>query len=731
MSDTPRSAIRAAIASDTYVPASPAGMPPSGLYGRDVFNMKTMRERLPRKVYIRLEQAAASGGSLQEGDADVIASAMKDWAIERGATHYTHWFQPMTGATAEKHDAFLTTAPGTDEIINEFSGKMLIKGEPDASSFPSGGIRSTFEARGYTAWDPTSPAFLLENSSGRTLYIPCIFLSYTGESLDRKTPLLRSLEAVSAQALRVLRLFGNTAATRVNAMVGAEQEYFLVDRRYYNLRTDLMLAGRTIFGSRPSKGQELEDHYFGAISPRVLAFMAEAEQRMLALGIPARTRHNEVAPGQYELAPMFEAANLAVDHNMLTMEILRNTAEKHGFACLLHEKPFAGVNGSGKHNNWSLCDSEGNNLLDPGSTPLDNAQFLVFLAAVLRAVHKHSIALRLGTIGAGNDHRLGANEAPPAILSIFLGEQLAHIVESIAAGENNGKGDATGWKNGVMEVGVSSMPRLSKDISDRNRTSPFAFTGNKFEFRAVGSSQSISPANIALNAAVACALDDIATELEAATAGGTPLTKAVQTVLAKMYSEHLPIVFNGNGYSKEWEDEAARRGLPNLKDTVSVVARYSDAEVMQTFLRHGVLSERELLARQEILLDTYIKAVHVETKLAQGIGRSVILPVGLTWAKQLADLALAAKSLGGALADGQYYAETQTHVAGLMQALNALDQKHEELDAMYGVLVRAEAARDFLLPLMAECRKHADALERIVDDALWPLPKYNEMLWQQ
>ena len=357
MSDTPRSAIRAAIASDTYVPASPAGMPPSGLYGRDVFNMKTMRERLPRKVYIRLEQAAASGGSLQEGDADVIASAMKDWAIERGATHYTHWFQPMTGATAEKHDAFLTTAPGTDEIINEFSGKMLIKGEPDASSFPSGGIRSTFEARGYTAWDPTSPAFLLENSSGRTLYIPCIFLSYTGESLDRKTPLLRSLEAVSAQALRVLRLFGNTAATRVNAMVGAEQEYFLVDRRYYNLRTDLMLAGRTIFGSRPSKGQELEDHYFGAISPRVLAFMAEAEQRMLALGIPARTRHNEVAPGQYELAPMFEAANLAVDHNMLTMEILRNTAEKHGFACLLHEKPFAGVNGSGKHNNWSLCDS--------------------------------------------------------------------------------------------------------------------------------------------------------------------------------------------------------------------------------------------------------------------------------------------------------------------------------------------------------------------------------------
>ena len=728
MTDTPRTIVRAAVAADSYTPAAPAGRLPSALFGRDVFSMKVMRERLPRKVFVKIEQAAARGCSLHEGDADIVASAMKDWAIEHGATHYTHWFQPMTGLTAEKHDAFLTPAPGSQgDIINEFSGKMLIKGEPDASSFPSGGIRSTFEARGYTAWDPTSPAFLMENSSGKTLYIPSIFLSYTGESLDRKTPLLRSLEAVSTQALRVLRLFGNTSATRVNAMVGAEQEYFLVDRRYYSLRDDLMLAGRTVFGAKPCKGQELEDHYFGAISPRVLAFMAEVEERMWALGIPARTRHNEVAPGQYELAPMFETANLATDHNMLTMEVLRTTAERHGFACLLHEKPFAGVNGSGKHNNWSLCDSDGNNLLDPGSTPLDNAQFLVFLAAVLRAVHKHAPALRLGTVGAGNDHRLGANEAPPAIISIFLGEQLTAIIQGLA----DGKPDVSSWKGGTMEVGVSSLPPLPKDVSDRNRTSPFAFTGNKFEFRAVGSSQSIAPANIALNAAVACALDDIATELETAVAKGASLNRAVQGLLATLYAEHMPIVFNGNGYSAEWQAEAAQRRLPNDRDSVSAIARYSAPDVMAVFMRHGVLSERELLARQEILFETYIKAVHVETKLTQVMGRSVILPAGVLWAKEAAALAASARALGESAAEEAYYNDIKPHIAGLMAALKALDAKHEELDAMTGVAARAAAARDALLPLMAECRKHADALEGMVHDALWPLPKYNEMLWQQ
>jgi glutamine synthetase len=709
---------------------------PSELFGRDVFSMNVMRDRLPQAIFSRLEQVIKTGGSLLEGDADVIAGAMKDWAIERGATHYTHWFQPMTGATAEKHDAFLTpllTSDGGSAMINEFSGKMLIKGEPDASSFPSGGIRATFEARGYTAWDPTSPVFLLENQNGKTMYVPSIFLSYTGESLDRKTPLLRSLEAMSQQALRILRLFGNTGARRVNAMVGAEQEYFLVDRRYFKLRTDLRLAGRSVFGAQPAKGQELEDHYFGAISPRVLAFMAEVEERMWALGIPARTRHNEVAPAQFELAPMFESANIATDHNMLTMEILRTTAERHEFACLLHEKPFAGINGSGKHNNWSMCDSEGNNLLNPGSTPSDNAQFLTFLAAVLRAVHEHAIALRLGTVGAGNDHRLGANEAPPAIISVFLGEQLTSVIEGVIAGKKGGK-DASSWGGGVMEVGVSTMPPLPRDISDRNRTSPFAFTGNKFEFRAVGASQSIAPANIALNAAVACALDDIATELENALKKGQALNSAVQETLARLFKAHLPVVFNGNGYAEEWQAEAAKRGLPNLKDSVSAIARYSDKEVMDVFLRHGVLSQREILARQEILLENYIKNIHVETKLTCSIGRSLILPVALGWLKDMGETAKTVQSLAQSASpapEETYFMRLRGHVTGLMAALDDLDAKHEQLDAMEGsgVLRRAEAARDELLPRMAACRVHADALEGMVDDDRWPLPKYNELLW--
>ncbi|MDL2267128.1 glutamine synthetase III [Desulfovibrio sp. OttesenSCG-928-G15] len=729
MSSTLRSAVRLSIATDTRIPEHPTRHCPADLFGKDVFGMAAMREHLPSAVFKRLEQAARRGKSLSEGDADIIAGTMKDWAIARGATHYTHWFQPMTGTTAEKHDAFLTPAPD-GRIINEFSGKMLIKGEPDASSFPSGGIRSTFEARGYTAWDPTSPAFLLENTCGKTLYIPCIFLSYTGESLDRKTPLLRSLEAVSAQALRVLRLFGNTTATKVNAMVGAEQEYFLVDSRYLSLRSDLLLAGRTVYGAKPSKGQELEDHYFGAISPRVLAFMAEVEERMLALGIPARTRHNEVAPGQFELAPMFEAANLATDHNMLTMEVLKSTAERHGFACLLHEKPFAGVNGSGKHNNWSLCDSEGNNLLDPGTTPANNAQFLIFLAAILRAVHKHSLVLRLGTIGAGNDHRLGANEAPPAIISVFLGEPLTNVLKAVIDG--NGKG-AEEWVGGTMQVGVTSLPPLPRDISDRNRTSPFAFTGNKFEFRAVGSSQSIAPANIALNSAVACALDDIATELESAVGEGIPLNTAAHEVLARLFKEHMPIVFNANGYSEEWQEEAARRGLPNCKDTVSALEHYSDPEVMAVFSRTNVLSEREQLARQEILLEAYIRAVHVETKLTSTLGRSVILPAAMKYLKttaKMVQLAHAVDPENTQAAEVHYHNSIRTHVFSLLAALDALDACHEKLDAMSGTTERAAAARDSLLPLMQECRSHADLLEAVIDDADWPLPKYNELLWQ-
>ena len=736
MTYSPRNAVRVAVATQKPRIAPLPRQNPAELFGRDVFSMEVMRKRLPQAIFARLEQAIKTGGSLHEGDADVIASSMRDWAIERGATHYTHWFQPMTGCTAEKHDAFLTPLPcpdGACTMINEFSGKMLIKGEPDASSFPSGGLRSTFEARGYTAWDPTSPVFLLENNNGKTLYVPSIFLSYTGDSLDRKTPLLRSLEALSRQALRILRLFGNTGARRVNAMVGAEQEYFLVDRRYFALRPDLMLAGRSVFGAKPAKGQELEDHYFGAISPRVLAFMAEVEERMWALGIPARTRHNEVAPGQFELAPMYEPANIATDHNMLTMEILRLTAERHEFACLLHEKPFAGVNGSGKHNNWSLCDSDGNNLLNPGSTPRDNAQFLIFLAAVLRAVHKHAVVLRLGTVGAGNDHRLGANEAPPAILSVFLGDQLCAVLDSVIAGDKRSGKNASGWAGEVMEVGVSSMPPLPKDISDRNRTSPFAFTGNKFEFRAVGASQSIAPANIALNAAVACALDDIATTLESEISGGTPLNTAVHELLARLFKEHSPVIFNGNGYAPEWQQEAARRGLPNLKDSVSALARYSDAEVMDVFLRHGVLTEREMLARQEILLENYIRAVHVETKLTSSLGRSVILPASLRWLKDMAELAATTHALaepGTPLPEEVYYKILRRHVSCFMSALDELEATHERLDAMEGVLIRAEASRDELIPLIAACRAHADALETMVDDDRWPLPKYNELLWQ-
>lgn len=732
-----RSAIRIALAQEHGAPSSAPSKKPSEFFGADVFSMAVMRERLPRPVFARLRQAAREGRCLHEGDADIVASAMKDWAIEHGATHYTHWFQPMTGCTAEKHDAFLTpvvNAEGVTAVIHEFSGTLLIKGEPDASSFPSGGLRSTFEARGYTAWDPTSPAFLLENSRGKTLYIPSVFLSYTGESLDRKTPLLRSLQAVSTQALRILRLFGNTTATRVHAMVGAEQEYFLIDRRYYNLRNDLVLAGRTVFGARPGKGQELEDHYFGAITRRVIDFMAEVEERMLALGIPVRTRHNEVAPGQFELAPMFEPANIATDHNMLTMEILRMVAEKHGLACLLHEKPFAGVNGSGKHNNWSLCDSEGNNLLDPGSTPMNNAQFLVFLAAVLRAVHTSAKALRLGTVGAGNDHRLGANEAPPAILSVFLGEQLTSVIEGIASEKPCGSKESS-WRAGMMEVGVSTLPPLPKDIADRNRTSPFAFTGNKFEFRAVGSSQSIAPANIALNAAMACALDDIATELEAALSNGKPMVLAVQEVLACMFRTHLPVVFNGNGYADEWQEQAAQRGLPNLKDSVTAIAAYTDPEVMDVFLRHGVLTERELLARQDILLENYIRALHIETKLTAEMGRSCLLPVAMRWQKTLGEMALAARTLcpeedKGALPEETYYHLVRAHVIGLVRGLDALDACHARLDAMNGVLARAKAARDELKPCMDECRNHADALEILVDDAEWPLPKYTELLWQ-
>src|SRR5687767_7459325 len=543
------------------------------LFGKNVFNEEVQRQRLPRPVFEALQRTIKQGAGLDPVNADAIASAMKDWAIEKGATHFTHLFQPLTGLTAEKHDSFV--APdGTGGAVVDFGGKELIKGEPDASSFPSGGLRATFEARGYTAWDPTSPAFIMENPNGSTLVIPTAFLSYTGEALDKKTPLLRSMEALSAQALRILKLFGKDAK-KVFTTVGPEQEYFLIDKNFYYARPDLINCGRTLFGAKPPKGQEMEDQYFGAIPDRVLACMAEAEAELFKLGVPVKTRHNEVAPSQYEIAPIFENANVAVDHQMMTMEMLKKVAPKYGLACLLHEKPFAGVNGSGKHNNWSLSDEFGNNLLGPGDTPHDNMQFLVFCAAVLRAVDRWQGLLRASIASAGNDHRLGANEAPPAILSVFLGDMLTDVFEQIE------KGKAKSSKHGgVLDTGVLVLPKLPRDAGDRNRTSPFAFTGNKFEFRAVSSGQSIAYPNIALNVAVAESLDYIATELEKATKGGKSIEKAAAELLPKVIKENKRIIFNGNNYSKEWEKEAGKRGLLNQKNTVDALPNLISKEVI-------------------------------------------------------------------------------------------------------------------------------------------------------
>ncbi len=697
---------------------------PDEMFGEYVFTLEDMRKALPKDAYKKLERIIHNGERLDPSIADVVAAAIKEWALSKGATHYTHWFQPMTGATAEKHDAFISPV-GDSKAICEFSGKMLISGEPDASSFPSGGIRSTFEARGYTAWDPSVPVFIIPGPYSATLHVPTYFFSYSGEALDRKIPLMRSINALSKQALRILRLFGNTTATSVSPQVGPEQEYFLVDTRLAALRPDLMMCGRTLVGAPSPKGQELEDHYFGAIPSRVMSFMEDVENELLKLGIPAKTRHNEVAPGQFEIAPVYEEANIACDHNMLTMNMMRHIAARHGFVCLLHEKPFDGVNGSGKHNNWSIGDNEGHNLLNPGSTPQDNAQFLVFLAAVLRAVHKHANALRLGTIGAGNDHRLGANEAPPAIISVYLGDQLAEVIDSIVTGNQ-----LRSHKNASMEIGVSTLPPLPVDLSDRNRTSPFAFTGNKFEFRAVGSSQSIAPGNIALNAAVACALDDIATQLEAAISAGVTLNQALQEFLPREFKEHLPVVFNGNGYTEAWPKEAEKRGLPNLKDTVAALERYSDPEVMNVFLRHGILSEREILSRQDILLDTYAKQVLLEGHMMYDLVSQRILPPCAKAQDAAAKLYLDTRAAGIDAADEL---DSLTTIRGHVTAIKALLAKLAEAQAAVAatedVLARAKAARDTILPVMADIRSHSAAMELIVDDSDWLLPKYSELLW--
>src|SRR5687767_10572297 len=624
------------------------------VFGSLVFNDKLQQERLPKPAYRALRATITRGEPLDGATADAVATALKDWAVEHGATHYTHWFQPLTGITAEKHDSFLApTAEGA--AIAEFRGKELIQGEPDASSFPSGGMRSTFEARGYTAWDPTSPPWLLYNGNSVTLVIPTAFVSWTGEALDKKPPLLRSMDAVSKQAVRVLKLFGSSAE-RVFSTCGAEQEYFLIDRNFYFARPDLINAGRTLFGAKPPKGQELEDQYFGSIPERVLALMADAELELFKVGVPVKTRHNEVAPSQYEIAPVFENANVAADHQMMIMETLRKMAPKYGLACLLHEKPFAGVNGSGKHNNWSLSDEFGNNLLGPGATPHDNMQFLVFCAAVIRAVDKWQGLLRASIAHAGNDHRLGANEAPPAIISIFLGDMLTDIFEQI---EKTG-GAKTTKQGGVQDLGVSVLPKLPRDAGDRNRTSPFAFTGNKFEFRAVGSTQNIAWPNMVLNAAMADSLEYVATELETATGKGEDLTKAVGKLLTKMIKEHKRIIFNGNGYSDAWQKDAAKRKLLNHKNTVDALPEMVKPDVIKLLDRFKILNEREVHARYEVFLENYNKTINVEGQLAVLMANRYIMPAALEYQKQVGQSVAAVKAGGASSIQGKKLLGTYT-----------------------------------------------------------------------
>lgn len=713
-----------------YKPITPplnfAETPTGELFGTNVFSIKVMKERLPKSVFKAVMKTIEAGEPLDPAVADSVASAMKDWAIEKGATHYAHVFYPLTGLTAEKHDSFLTP-DGTGGAIAEFTGAQLIQGEPDASSFPSGGIRATFEARGYTAWDVTSPAYILENPNGTTLCIPTAFFSWTGEALDKKTPLLRSMKALNIQAQRVLKLFGHKNISMVTATAGPEQEYFLIDRNFFFARPDLINAGRTLFGAPPPKGQEFADQYFGAIPERVLACMLETERELYKLGVPVKTRHNEVAPSQYEIAPVFENANVATDHQQLIMLTLKRVAEKYGLACLLHEKPFAGVNGSGKHLNWSLGNSTQGNLLDPGKTPHENMQFLVFCAAVIRAVHKHAKLLRAVVAHAGNDHRLGANEAPPAIISIFLGEQLTDVFEQIKR-----SGAATTSKQpGVMTVGVDTLPPFARDAGDRNRTSPFAFTGNKFEFRAVGSSQSLAGPLVALNTIMTESLDYIATELEKATAGDpSKLAPAVQALLKKIIDEHGAIIFNGDNYSEEWHREAERRGLPNLKQTVDALPEITAPEVVEMFEKYGVLSKRELQSRQDIYFEQYVLTLHVEAKLTHEIAKTLIYPAAVRYQSELAAAAANCKSAGISF-DTTILEKLTTLIKSLVEKINALE-KELPGHGGHGVSNPQEAATHCfkeLKPAIAAVREVVDELETIVADEHWPLPTYQEMLF--
>lgn len=692
---------------------------PGAIYGRNVFSKSVMQRRLPKSVYRSVTDTIEHSAPLDPDVADAVASAMKDWALEKGATHYAHVFYPLTGLTAEKHDSFFEPV-GDGTALAEFAGKTLIQGEPDASSFPNGGLRNTFEARGYTGWDVTSPAYILENPNGNTLCIPTVFVSMTGEALDHKTPLLRAQQAMAEQAERVLRLFGHDP-DRVVSYCGAEQEYFLVDRHFFLARPDLLNAGRTLFGSKPPKGQEFDDHYFGAIPERVLGFMMDTERELFKLGIPAKTRHNEVAPGQFEIAPMFERSNIAADHQQLLMTTFKSLAEKHGMACLFHEKPFAGVNGSGKHVNFSLGNSNQGNLLLPGDNPHDNAQFLVFCAAVIRAVHKYGGLLRASVASASNDHRLGANEAPPAIISIFLGDQLADVFAQIAEG-----GATSSKSKGRIRVGVDTLPDLPTDPGDRNRTSPFAFTGNRFEFRAPGSMQSVAGPMTTINAILAEALDYIASDIEASLGAGVDFNAAVQSVLSTIITEHGAVVFNGNGYAEAWQVEAEQRGLKNLRTTVDALPELVSPESIKLFERYSIFSERELNSRLEIALEQYVMSIGVEARLTLEMGSTMVLPAAVRYQTELAQNVAALKA-AGVDADTSTLEPISSTLSGLRAALGALGST---LGSGHGHDLTSEAlfARDALLPAIAEVRAAADSLEGVVADDLWPLPTYQEML---
>jgi glutamine synthetase len=696
-------------------------MPFNDIYGINAFGDSVMRDRLPKAIYKELKSVQAGECELTNACAEVVANAMKDWAIEKGCTHYTHWFQPMTGLTAEKHDSFIS--PTEDGLaIVEFSGKELIQGEPDASSFPSGGLRATFEARGYTAWDVTSPAFITEEGNCKTLVIPTAFVGYHGEALDKKTPLLRSMQALSDQAVRVLRALGNTSSKRVISTVGPEQEYFLVDRELYQARQDLIFTGRTLFGSLPPKGQELEDHYFGKIPERVSAFMTDVNLELWKIGIPSKTQHNEVAPNQFELAPIFGFSNVATDHNQMVMQTLKRVAKHHGLECLLHEKPFKGVNGSGKHNNWSMGTDDGLNLLNPGSTPCENLSFLVFVAAVIKAVDTYAPLLRLAAANAGNDHRLGANEAPPAIISIFLGDQLQDIFESVATGKPLAHGS-----NGRLELGVNTLPKLPQDLTDRNRTSPFAFTGNKFEFRMCPSSDSISGPNFVINTIVAEVLDDIAGTLEKA----KDLSKAAHDLIVDVWKKHSKVIFNGNGYTDEWVKEAEKRGLPNLRSSVEAWPYFASDESVRIFTKHKIFTKEEIHARLDIVLEKYSKQINIEAACAHEIATREILPACTEYAVELAsqiavleEAGMKALSLKKKLSDITALVEKASVLA------DELEKARLGAHTVDGCLKEAEYYRDQVFNKAEALRVPVDMLEKLMPKDFWPMPTYEDLLFR-